>query len=282
MTSASGSKLHTLSVGSAGPRIAFCHGLFGQGRNWMQIARSLVGPAEDQARALLVDLPDHGRSPWTDHFSFHAYAAAVASTLRAAGPGERWTLVGHSLGGKVAMLVALSQPDLVERLAVVDIAPRVYDSHGWVLDYVDALRDLPLAQLADRAAADAALAATIPEPSVRAFLLQNLRRGRDHSWHWQANLAVLSRTQPDGHGGGGDWPSGDATAYHPFRGPVAWVAGGLSPYIRDEDTAAMRELFPRVRQVTVKGAGHWVHADAPDVVVEVLRRLLHGRRPGVH
>jgi pimeloyl-ACP methyl ester carboxylesterase len=60
------------------------------------------------------------------------------------------------------------------------------------------------------------------------------------------------------------------------------VAGGLSPYIRDEDTAAMRELFPRVRQVTVKGAGHWVHADAPDVVVEVLRRLLHGRRPGVH
>lgn len=273
-------RLHTLSVGGAGPRIAFCHGLFGQGRNWMQIARALTGPDETGARALLVDLPDHGRSPWTDHFSFHAYAAAVATELRHAAPAERWTLVGHSLGGKVAMLVALSQPDLIERLAVIDIAPRVYDSHGWVLDYVDALRELPLAELPDRAAADAALARTIPEPAVRAFLLQNLRRGRDHAWHWQANLDVLARTDANGLGGVGDWPQADATAYHPFRGPVVWVAGSASPYVRDKDAGAMRALFPRVRLVTVKDAGHWVHSEAPEVVTEVLRRLLHGRPPG--
>jgi pimeloyl-ACP methyl ester carboxylesterase len=274
MTAATKGRLHTLSAGTAGPRIAFCHGLFGQGRNWMQIARGLCGPTRDQARCLLVDLPDHGRSPWTDHFSLHAYAAAVGVQLRASAPGERWTLVGHSLGGKVAMILALSHPDLIERLAVVDIAPRAYDSHGWVLDYVDALRALPLAQLADRAAADALLSPAIPDAPVRAFLLQNLRR-HGHAWHWQANLDVLAGDRSDaGSAGVGGWPSADATAYPPFRGPVVWVSGAQSSYVTDADGPAMRALFPRVRQVTVKDAGHWVHSDQPTVVIEVLRRLV--------
>jgi len=266
-----------MSVGTAGPRIAFCHGLFGQGRNWLQIARAVAGPDEDQARALLVDLPDHGRSPWTDHFSLQAYAAAVGAQLRAVAPGERWTLVGHSLGGKVAMILALSQPDLVERLAVVDIAPRRYPSHGWVLDYADSLRALPLATLPDRASADALLAESIPEPAVRAFLLQNLRRGRDHAWRWQANLDVLAG-DGSGSGGVGDWPEGDATAYRPFRGRVVWLAGADSPYVTEADVEPMRRLFPFVRLVVVKDAGHWVHSDQPEVVVEVLRRLLRPRR----
>ena len=93
-------RLHTLSVGAAGPRIAFLHGLFGQGRNWNQVAKALAGPDGTGARCLLIDLPDHGRSPWTAEFSFEAYADAVAATLRAAAPGESWTLVGHSLGNE--------------------------------------------------------------------------------------------------------------------------------------------------------------------------------------
>ena len=90
MTSA---RLHTLSVGASGPRVAFLHGLFGQGRNWSQIAKALAGPTGESARCLLVDLPDHGRSPWSDHFSLQAYAASVASTLRATAPGERLSLI---------------------------------------------------------------------------------------------------------------------------------------------------------------------------------------------
>ncbi|MBK8469912.1 MAG: alpha/beta fold hydrolase [Candidatus Phosphoribacter sp.] len=278
MTSATKGRLHTLAVGTAGPRIAFLHGLFGQGRNWSQIARLLVGPTEDQARCLLLDLPDHGRSPWTDHFSLQAYAATVAAHLRAVGAGERWAIVGHSLGGKVAMLVALSQPDLVERLAVMDIAPRTYDSHDWVLDYIDALRDLPLADLADRAAADQALSVAVPQPSVRAFLLQNLRR-HGHTWHWQVNLDVLAGGGPGGTTVG-DWPAADATAYRPFRRPVLWVGGAESPYIAEADVPAMRALFPRVRQVTVNDAGHWLHAEQPQIVAEILRRfaVAQGRR----
>ncbi len=266
-------RLHTLSVGVAGPRIAFLHGLFGQGRNWMQIARALTGPDEDQARCLLVDLPDHGRSPWSDHFSLQAYAARVAAELRTHGHGEAWAVVGHSLGGKVAMLLALSQPDVVERLAVIDIAPRHYRAHSWIEDYVAALRALPLDRMTARAEVDAALAEAIPAPAVRAFLLQNLRR-HGHDWHWQANFDVLA-ADPTAAWGVGGWPQADATAYRSFRGPVVWVAGGESPYVTEADEAPMRELFPRMRLVVVKDAGHWVHTDAPEVVTEILRRLTH-------
>ena len=102
--------LSTLAVGTAGARVAFLHGLFGQGRNWTQIAKAIAGPDGAAAQCLLVDLPDHGRSPWTQEFSYETYAQRVAATLAATAPGEPWVLVGHSLGGKVAMVTALTNP----------------------------------------------------------------------------------------------------------------------------------------------------------------------------
>ncbi len=170
--------LHHLRVGTAGARITFCHGLFGQGRNWHQIAKALSGPNQDRARCLLLDLPDHGRSPWSMAFSVDAYADAVAFELRRWNQGEPGVLVGHSLGGKVAMLVALAHPDLVRRLAVVDIAPRHYRAGHWYLDYIAAMKAIPLEHLSSRSEADRALAETVPDPTVRAFLLQNLRQHR--------------------------------------------------------------------------------------------------------
>ncbi|PID96534.1 MAG: alpha/beta hydrolase [Actinomycetales bacterium] len=269
-------RLHTISIGTAGPRVAFLHGLFGQGRNWMQIAKALAGPDGDQAQSLLVDLPDHGRSPWSDHYSLNAYAARVARELRATAPGESWALVGHSLGGKVAMILTLSQPDLVDRLAVMDMAPRRYTRHSWVEDYIDALRGLPLDELTNRAQADAALAESIPQPQIRAFLLQNLRR-HGQQWHWQVNFDVIA-DRPTGPAGVGGWSEADATAYPPFRGRVLWVGGADSPYITDADQEPMRALFPRVRQVMVKDAGHWLHADQPGVISHILGRWLHAGR----
>ncbi len=269
--------LHTLSVGASGPRIAFCHGLFGQGRNWMQIAKAVVGPDGDRARALLVDLPDHGRSPWTGEgvtFSFEAYAGQLADTLAAAAPGERWTLVGHSLGGKTAMVAALQHPDLIERLCVVDIAPKSYGDLHRFARYIAAMQRMPLSQLGSRAAADEWFATVEPDEGVRAFLLQNLRREHDH-WRWQANVEAFAADAALGTGSRiANWPATAVADCPAYPGPVVWLRGEQSSYIDDADVEVMRTYFPTMRPVTVKGAGHWVHTDAPEVVVETLRRLL--------
>jgi pimeloyl-ACP methyl ester carboxylesterase len=264
--------LNTLSVGTTGPRIAFLHGLFGQGRNWMQIAKAVSGPDGTDARCLLVDLPDHGRSPWSREFSLDAYADAVAGTLSGAAPGEHWTVVGHSLGGKVAMVLALRHPDLVERLVVVDIAPKGYGSLERFEGYIREMQELPLADLTSRA--DAEDRFDEPDPGVKAFLLQNLRRD-GHSWRWQVNLDLVAGDAALGSGSRiADWPDA-VDDLPPFPGPVLWIAGGDSRYIQRQDAERMRRHFPRTRLFTIKGAGHWVHTDAPEIVVTALRRVLH-------
>ena len=177
---------HT-QLGTSGPRVVFLHGVFGQGRNWTTIAKALSG----QARVSLVDLPNHGRSPWTDHFSYPEMANQVADLLQTEAGGEPYAVVGHSMGGKVAMAVALLHPELVQRLCVVDVSPvprRVSGFETYVRGTaLDRSRHPP-----DRASADAQLQPYVPEPAIRGFLLQNLRR--DHppaaGWRWQMNLAA--------------------------------------------------------------------------------------------
>lgn len=263
--------LHTLSVGTAGPRIAFLHGLFGQGRNWSQIAKALAGPDGTGARSTLVDLPDHGRSPWSQEFSFVGYAASVADTLRSIDADASWVVVGHSLGGKTAMLLALEHPELVSRLVVVDIAPKSYGSLERFSGYIEEMRRLPLGELTSRRDAEARFEE--PDPGVKAFLLQNLRRDGD-SWRWQANVELFAADAATGTGSTiAAWPE-SAAELAPFTGPVLWIAGSDSPYITDDDLPSMRSMFPKVRQLTVKGATHWVHTDAPEVVVEALRRFV--------
>ncbi|GAA4401209.1 alpha/beta fold hydrolase [Fodinibacter luteus] len=268
--------LWTTEVGSAGPRVAFLHGLFGQGRNWTQIAKALAGPDGTHARCLLVDLPDHGRSPWTAEFSYEGYAGSVAATLEAAAPGDPWLLVGHSLGGKVAMVTTLTRPDLVRSLVVVDIAPKDYGDLDRFVHYIEAMRALPLDELTGRADAEERFARVEPDPGVRGFLLQNLRR-HGTTWSWRANLELLARDAARGRESRiADFP---LTGAPPYEGPVVWLVGGDSGYVRDEDTAQMRELFPRARPVVVNGVGHWVHSEAPEVVSETLRRVLRSLPP---
>jgi len=270
-TAADQASLNTLSVGTAGPRIAFLHGLFGQGRNWNQIAKAVSGRAGTDARCLLVDLPDHGRSPWSQEFSLDAYADAVAATLRAVGADDQWAVVGHSLGGKVAMVLALRHPELVGRLVVVDIAPKGYGSLERFEGYIREMQALPLGELTSRGDAEARFAE--PDPGVKAFLLQNLRRD-GQTWRWQVNLDLVAGDAALGVDSRiADWP--DAVDELPaYEGPVLWVAGGESRYVTREDGDRMRRHFPRTRLFTIKGAGHWVHTDAPEIMVTALRRFV--------
>ena len=261
--------LFTTSVGTAGPRVAFLHGLFGQGRNWTQVAKAVSGPDGTGARALLVDLPDHGRSPWTSDFSYETYAAEVAGALEAAAPGERWVVVGHSLGGKVAMVLALTHPELVASLVVVDIAPKDYGDLDRFRGYIDEMRALPLDELTSRADAEARFEE--PDPGVKAFLLQNLRRSGTN-WSWQANLDLIAADAA--RGSDSDIADFPVLQSDPWDGPVVWLVGSESRYVKPDDVAMMRTLFPRTRLVTVNGAGHWVHSDAPQVVTETVRRVV--------
>jgi pimeloyl-ACP methyl ester carboxylesterase len=254
--------LHTTSLGDHGSRVVFLHGLFGQGRNWTQIAKALT-PGH---RALLVDLPHHGRSAWHEHFDFVEIADQVAGLLSADDPVA---LVGHSMGGKVAMVLALRHPELVERLCVVDVSPVGYDRVGEFAGYIDAMRGMDLAALDQRSDAEAALEDAVPNQTVRSFLLQNLRRDGD-SWRWQVNLEVLGEDIAEVS----DWPEDDLAGATPYDGPVLWLAGARSSYVRDEYAPAMDRWFPRNRRVTIKNAGHWVHSEQPEVFVQVLQQFL--------
>jgi pimeloyl-ACP methyl ester carboxylesterase len=262
VTAAPSSPLHTTRVGEEGAPVVFLHGLFGQGRNFTQIAKEL----EPDFRSLLVDLPNHGRSSWTDDVGFEAMADAVAAELRAGFAADRPVhLVGHSMGGKTAMVLALHHPELVDRLVVVDIAPVPGDGAGEFEHLLDSLAEVDLASLQRRSDADEQLLEPISDARVRGFLLQNLRSGPD-GFRWQANLDLLRRELPTIMG----FPRLDASFDH----PTLWLAGERSPYIQPEHEPQMRRLFPKTVQVTIKGAGHWLHADHPEAFVSALRTFL--------
>ncbi|HEU5037106.1 MAG TPA: alpha/beta fold hydrolase [Nocardioides sp.] len=254
--------LHTTMLGEDGPLVAFCHGLFGQGKNWTTIAKALA----DDHRVLLVDMPNHGRSAWTEHFDYVDTADRVAALFSADDPVR---LVGHSMGGKAAMVLALRHPELVERLCVVDVSPVEYQARSEFAGYIAAMQALDLAALERRGDADDALTEAVPDPTVRSFLLQNLRRA-DEGWSWQPNLDVLGRDLA----ALGDWPEETLADAPPYDGPTLWIAGARSGYVKDEYADAMARWFPRNRKVTIKEAGHWVHSEQPEIFIEVLRRFL--------
>lgn len=248
-------------TGEAPHRVVFLHGLFGRGKNFTTIAKGLV-PEID---SLLVDEPNHGQSGWTEGFSYPEMADLVAEHLRedfaANGPVD---VVGHSMGGKVAMVLALRHPDLVRRLAVLDISPVSSGaSRGEFPHLLTSLSGLDLDAVTRRADADAALKELIPNSTVRGFLLQNLKR-TDDGFTWEPNLNLLY-TELDAVMG---FPDVEGKQ---FDGQVLWVGGGDSDYVNDDDEPAMRALFPKTVRMTMHGAGHWIHSQKPAETIAALR-----------
>ena len=260
--------LHTTAVGQGTPRVAYLHGLLGQGKNLATVAKAVSGSDP----GLLYDLPNHGRSSWTSGFGYATMADAVAADLRdRMGHRGPVAIMGHSMGGKTAMAIALRHPDLVRGLVVADIAPDD-SSHGYGFHrLINALREVPLAQVENRADADRLLAPAVRDPGVRSFLLQNLYRSPS-GWGWRANLDLLYDALPLISG----WPAGIQGVYD---GPVLWLRGAESGYVTEEHIPVMKELFPRARLVTIKNAGHWLHSDQPQAVAQSLSMFLASLRP---
>ena len=237
--------------------LVIAHGLFGSARNWGAIARALAG----RGPVLSVDMRNHGDSPWSERHDYPAMAADLAEVIEAEGPPV--DLLGHSMGGKAAMALALTRPELVRRLVVVDIAPVAYGHSQQGL--IDAMRGLDLADLPSRGEAERRLGAAIADAGVRAFLLQSLDLKADPP-RWRLNLEALEAQMPDILG----WPDPPGR----FEGAALFLSGGASDYVRHEHRPAIRAGFPRARFARLPGAGHWLHADRPQETVETLRVFL--------
>jgi pimeloyl-ACP methyl ester carboxylesterase len=173
-------------------------------------------------------------------------------------------LLGHSMGGKTAMVFALSHPDLVDKLVVVDMAPRAYpDHHRQILN---ALMSLDLRSVKSRAEMESQLAPSIPDRAVRQFLLKNVKRDKAGTFYWQMNLAAIEANY--------DQLSEEIARPRSFDKPALFIRGERSDYIRDEDMTSIRKLFPQVKLCEITAAGHWVHAEKPDAFLRKVREFL--------
>jgi esterase len=249
--------LHCTVLGAEGDWVLLMHGLFGSGDNLGTLGKTLAATH----RVALVDLRNHGRSPHRAAMDLPLLAADVAALQDRLGIAS-CALVGHSLGGKVAMELALNAPERVSALVVADIAPVAYaPQHDAIFA---ALRAIEPAALDSRRAADAQLAQFVPEEPVRQFLLKSLYRD-DAGFHWRFNVpALLARSAQLGAAPGG----------RPYAGPTLFIKGELSRYIEPEYRAAMRAAFPRHRLETIAGAGHWLHGEKPALFNALVQNFL--------
>ena len=248
-------------AGQHKPALLVLHGLYGQQGNWATHARVL---AEDFT-VYALDGRNHGQSPHADSMTLQEMAQDVSDTMDALGLPQAH-LLGHSMGGKIAMLLALQQPARVQSLLVVDIAPVAYVRGD--VQVLQGLQALDLSALASRAQADAQLAQQVHTPAVRDFLLTNLVKDGADGFRWRFNLPVLARSFGEIIG----WPLAEGT----YDGPVLFIKGANSDYILPEHQAATMRLFPHARIKTVQGAGHWVHSEKAETFRKLARDFLLG------
>ena len=251
--------LHSETLGS-GPDLIILHGLFGSGDNWRTIAKGL----SEQYRVHLLDLPNHGRSPWIDNQSYPVFADEVAKWAQSQGI-DHYHLMGHSMGGKVAMQMALGkQAKAIDRLVIVDIAPRRYPPHHQ--DIFDALNRTDLSQHKDRRSVDDALKDGIETTGVRQFILKSLYRNDDGKLAWRFNLKALQHQYED--------IATEPEFKTPFTGPTLFIKGMNSNYITADDQPAIQERFPKAQAKLIEGAGHWPHAEKPAAFLRITERFL--------
>jgi len=256
------SLLHYLDQGQGRP-LVILHGLFGTLDNWQTLARRWA--TEAGLRVISADLRNHGRSFHSPEHSYDLMAQDVLALFDHLGLGNDVSLLGHSMGGKVAMRFALDHPDRLAQLIVVDIAPRFSDMEHQD-DILAGLQSVDFTTCTNRQEADAALAKYVPNLGTRQFLLKNLYRKEDRSFGWRINLEVLAAQLPG---------VGEATVGQPFLKPALFVRGGKSNYITAEDKLhGIPALFPNSQVETVMDAGHWLHAEKPEEVFQLVKAFV--------
>jgi pimeloyl-ACP methyl ester carboxylesterase len=247
-------QLHFKQLGQGEP-LVLLHGLFGQADNWFGVAPKLA----EQFHVFAPDLRNHGHSPHHPEMDYPLMAADVEKFMAEQNLASAH-VVGHSMGGKVAMQLALDFPARVKKLVVVDMAPRAYKrTHDYIFDALLAL-DLPTFQT--RQQIEEALAPKIPSLNLRRFLLKNLGRDEQGKFVWKMNLRGVAENYLNL---GKVLSEGE-----PFAKPALFIRGGKSDYITAHDETEIRRRFPAAQIQTIPSASHWVHADAPEEFVRMV------------
>lgn len=248
-----------------GPPLLILHGLFGSGRNWTSIAKKLA----ESRKVMTVDLRNHGESPWDDEMNYAAMADDVLRLIEKE-KLDKPVVLGHSMGGKTAMVAAISEPDAIGALIVADIAPVSYGhSHD---PYVEAMQTLDLSTVQRRGEADTALSIAIPDKGIRGFLLHNLMF-EEQGPRWQLNLEAIADNMPALT----DFPI--PATEEIFAGPSMFVVGAKSDYVQPDHHASIRQYFPAASILMIAGAGHWLHAEKPAEFIETVATFLTGLTP---
>ncbi len=261
-TTASPVRLHHQSSGQSGDdavHVVILHGLFGDGENW----RTQADRLSDRFCVHLMDLRNHGASPHTVTMDYHAMAADVAFTCQSIGV-DSIHLIGHSMGGKTAMQIAMNTPQLLQSLTVVDIAPRQYPHHHQGI--LKGLHQLQADPITSRRTADERLAPFVENAGIRAFLLKNLRRDDNGHYRLRINLETISAHYND--------IAAAVVSAEPFEKPTLFIKGENSDYLSASDQPLVQALFPAAKLKTIGGAGHWPHSEKPDVVHKILNDFL--------
>ncbi|MFV0491746.1 MAG: alpha/beta fold hydrolase [Pseudorhodobacter sp.] len=248
---------HPAQSKSDHPPLLIVHGLFGSARNWGVIARRMAAKRD----VLAVDMRNHGSSPRESTQSYPDMAEDLAEVIRA--HGGRMDVMGHSMGGKASMQLALTQGALVNRLIIADIAPVAY-AHDQSR-YIAAMRGLDLTGLTTRSEAGRRLSSTLDDAALRAFFLQSLDM-KAKPPRWRLNLDVLEAEMAKIVG----WPGTKGS----FDGPALFLSGAESHYVKPEYRPLIKALFPAARFAKLPGAGHWLHAEKPREFEETLRVFL--------
>ena len=251
-------ELNFKTLGQGEP-VIILHGLFGMLDNWQTIGKQLA----EHHTVYLVDQRNHGRSPHLPDFDYSLLAEDLRQFMEAQWI-HRAHIVGHSMGGKTAMQFALDNPDMVDKLVVVDIAPIAYK--GGHQKIFEALFSVDLDHLEDRKQATQKLSEKIDEPGVRQFLLKNLSRKKEGGYRWKMNLESLYKNYQQ--------ILGPLEAYAPYEDPVLFIRGAQSNYIEDATKEDIEALFPAYQLETIPDAGHWVHADSPKALLSLLTNYL--------
>lgn len=251
-------KLNYKAIGEGKP-IIILHGVFGSLDNWLTIGKKL----SESFKIYLVDLRNHGDSFHDEEFTYEAMAGDLVNFIKDE-KIDNPVIIGHSMGGKVAMKFGVKHPELFDRLIIVDIAPRAYPPHHQ--NILKGLNSIDLKALKSRKEADEQLASYVPEPGERQFLLKNLKR-EGESFMWKLNLPVITEKINNVGEGLEDKLATDK--------PTLFIRGENSDYITNKDNISIVAFFPNSEVKTVKNAGHWVHAQNPEAVIELITGFVH-------